>query len=259
VRGLLFKGVALQEWVYGGLVRASADIDLLVEPHKAAAAARELRCLGFHKMKSYGAHVHPYDPIGVWQDRHGNSIDLHAHAIEPYVYPFPRFSELWEERVELASLAFPLFSPAHHILLLLFHGSKHQWCRLSWIVDVAVASQRLEESVWREVYELGQRLNSLRAMSVGLLLCREFFDVRTAVLAPAALSLDTAGKAIARVYSRRLFEPFPNTLLVKLANSILHLRTMQGVMQKTFYVLARLGHVFRWRSGGWKQLESSHQ
>jgi hypothetical protein len=161
--------------------------------------------------------------------------------------------------MELASLAFPLFSPAHHILLLLFHGSKHQWCRLSWIVDVAVASQRLEESVWREVYELGQRLNSLRAMSVGLLLCREFFDVRTAVLAPAALSLDTAGKAIARVYSRRLFEPFPNTLLVKLANSILHLRTMQGVMQKTFYVLARLGHVFQWRSGGWKQLESSHQ
>jgi hypothetical protein len=240
VRALLFKGVALQEWAYRCLVRASADIDILVEPHAIAAAAEELRGLGFQKHKSDSTSCGLNDSVGVWRDAVGNAIDLHVVAIEPYVYPFPDFAQLWRNQKEMPALSCPFLGPAHHMLLLLLHGSKHQWCRLSWIVDVAVTAQKLGKDEWQQVFDIAQEIQASRAVSVGLLLCCKFFDVRATLLESGVLSaVSPQVEAIATAYSRRLFTPFSNTTRVKLANSILHLRTFESMRQQARYVATR--------------------
>ena len=182
----------------------------------------------------------------MWRDDLGNAIDLHSTVIESYVYPFPNFSELWEQRIEIASLAFPFFGPVHHMLLLFLHGSKHQWCRLSWIVDVAVASRKLEESDVVRLYDLSKKMQTTRAVAVGYLLCDEIIGLPTKWHDFLSLPhTSPKAKSIATAYRQRLFVPLPNTPQSKLWNVLLHLRTFEGVGHKARYLVERLSHALR--------------
>jgi hypothetical protein len=232
-------------------------MDLLVEPCRVIAAAEELYGLGFRKIKSNGVLADPADSIGLWQDRSGNSIDLHVKAIEPYVYSFPDFLELWEQRIEISSLALPIFGPVHHMLLLFLHGSKHQWCRLSWIVDVAVVSRKLQESEIVQVCQSSEKMQSRRAVAVGALLCDEILGLpktwRDVSMLPDACP---RVKNIVKMYRKRLFVPLPNTSWIKLANVILHLQTFEKIGHKACYILARLYHAIG-RQGASRLIEKT--
>jgi hypothetical protein len=240
---LVFKGAALHDWAYGELTRAAGDIDVCVEASNLPRMVRELEGMGFQNISPRRARKSGAEQGGVWQDPLGNTCDLHTTIIEPYFSDFLSFSELWENRTQIPSISLPTLQPSHHFLLLLLHGAKHQWCRLSWIVDVVVAANKLDQADWSEVLRLMYRTRTQRVCSVGLRLCHSLFPVEAAQRGSLLASDSPRIRSLVVEYQRRLYLPLLNTKGIKVSNSILHLRALEGVFQKVRYVAARLGHL----------------
>lgn len=236
IEALILKGLALQDWVYERQCRVTGDIDLFVKTSDLHKLSEVLRALGFMPFPHSGART--------WRNTEGIEIDVHTSMFEPYIGRALKFEDVWEQRMELERLPLPTLSPVDHMVFVLIHGWKHQWCRLSWIVDVALIAQRLSDQEWQKVRELAQKQSALRIIQVGLELCR-------LVLQPPGVAwdrvLDANDKTVellAREYRRRLFVLKQNSLSAKVVNTILHIRALEGFRLRSQYMAGRLMNTF---------------
>ncbi len=144
---ILLKGAALLDTVYGKRVhlRPLSDIDLLIRPSDESRMVRLLRRRGFVRD----------DPANLVFLRGPVAVDVHLDLIgagrirsRDLAYRLEA-SSLWDNsrrssnQPPHSSGGFRLLSPEHQFLHLAVHGLKHSFCRLIWLVDLAL--------VWREV------------------------------------------------------------------------------------------------------------
>jgi hypothetical protein len=231
IRALILKGLALQDWVYGRHCRGAGDIDLFVPRGDVVKVLGALRAIGFSPF--------PHEGALTFRNIIGVEIDLHTSMLESYVGTGLRFDEAWDRRMDLKTLPFPTLSASDHLVFVLMHGWKHQWCRLSWIVDSALIAQRLTTHEWDAVQLQAQKQRASTIVGVGLEMCRE-------VLEPPGIEWGRVLRhdcqvvvPLAQEYRRRLFLPMKNSLQAKLANISLHMRALEGIGHRSRYIAGR--------------------
>ncbi|NJL52548.1 MAG: nucleotidyltransferase family protein [Hydrococcus sp. SU_1_0] len=71
------------------------------------------------------------------------------------------------------------FSSEDMVLYLCFHGSKHCWSELKWIVDLAEFITANRDINWEIVNQRSQQWKISRMLSLGLFLVNDLFGVDT--------------------------------------------------------------------------------
>jgi hypothetical protein len=245
VRALLCKGIALKEWAYNGVSRSIGDVDIIVDPKLYPRAQQVLHQLQLSPIREGAlSDAHATN----WHTLDGQVVDLQTSLLEPYFLTAPSFEELWQRRVIIPSIDMPVLHPVDHVLFLLLHGLKHQWCRLSWILDVAMAAKKLNVTDWDELHRRVQRLSVKRPVNIGLLLCRAVLDPteidwQRAIMRPSRLE-----QVLAVRYQRRLFREIPNTIPQKIRNSMLHAFACERARHVVKYIRGRIGNMTRFKS-----------
>jgi hypothetical protein len=57
------------------------------------------------------------------------------------------------------------------------HGTKHAWCRLKWIAELAAFISSKDEATIERLYHLAVRADAKRAAGASLLLCKRLFGM----------------------------------------------------------------------------------
>lgn len=183
---LPLRGLLLAQSLYGDFHRrASADVDLLVPPEHAERAMWTLASMGLQP-------PFPPDPArfracarfrgecAFLQVADRAAVDLHWQSV-PRCFQIIPDEQMWKEseRMELAGYIFRAPRPAHQLLHLCAHGTKHGWDRLIYMADFAAACLRFSEAeiavAEREAKQSGKEEMWLLAKA----LARELFGVTT--------------------------------------------------------------------------------
>ncbi|HVU24401.1 MAG TPA: nucleotidyltransferase family protein [Opitutus sp.] len=137
------KGPLLSTWLYGSPdLRHASDLDLLVRDTDVSAADSALRAAGYRRTR-------PSFELSRRQERVFRSI----HREYSYIAPDHRLvvellwhletltPAVWENRATLMRCDgrdYPVLAPNTLAAYLCAHGARHGWCRLFWLLDVAL-------------------------------------------------------------------------------------------------------------------------
>lgn len=179
VRALPFKGPALSLAAYGELgVRASTDLDIVVEPGDVDRARAALVRCGYRSASSMSP---PQERVlqrsfghFVYIPPSGASVELHWRFAAPR-YPWSlRAADVFARAasVEYAAFTALMPDPTDQLLLQVMHGTRHQWEQLEWLVAVVQLLKRGgadEEALVARAKANG----SARALRVALRLARD--------------------------------------------------------------------------------------
>ena len=181
---LPFKGPALGATVYGNVaLRQTGDLDILVPEAAARRALDLLMADGYQAPPQLEeAKKRPFLQFRQFLEAapvqrqyslmRGGGCEVELHwAFMPRHFPFPLVSEGMWSRLEAISLGGAEANVLVHddlILLLSAHGSKHGWCRLAWVCDLAEALRASPVCDWDSFLRRAHRLGCLRMVYVGV-------------------------------------------------------------------------------------------
>jgi Uncharacterised nucleotidyltransferase len=196
------KGPFLAERMYGGAaLRVSRDLDLLVGRCEFARAEAVLSEAGFVPGEADDYHR-------AWH-RLETTVELHHDVENPLAFDFDVASAL--RRAQPAVFhgqPCRLLAPEDELLFLCLHGARHRYERLSLIVDLKLAFEKLPETAagWKPRAEVA-RLDNL--MALGLAMVRRLqpgigVTVRVCVSSRQAEQIERVAD---RLWQRLLTEP----------------------------------------------------
>ncbi|RYX82739.1 hypothetical protein EON83_18140 [bacterium] len=191
-----FKGPTLAVALYGnGVVRPSADIDLLVPRSHVQRAHALLRELGYAhevdltlsqerqhlRVDSVFNLLRPSPPEAADLFPSGLAVELHWAITSPCL-PFDFTYESVEKGLYPLNVRGDLkYQPAlaaHDLLLILVvHGAKHLWERLLWLCDIAQLLERNPDLDWKLVLKSAEEREIERMMALCLSLVRDVMGV----------------------------------------------------------------------------------
>jgi len=164
VRAVLLKGPFLAERLYGSAaLRVSRDLDLLVNKADLPRAEAALSAAGF-------APGMPDDYHRPWR-RQSTTVELHRDVENPLAFNFHVEGAL--QRAQSAAFQGEpcwQFAPEDELLFLCLHAVRHRFERLSLILDLQLACQRIPATAdWQPRPEVA-RLDNL--LELGLAMVR---------------------------------------------------------------------------------------
>jgi len=196
---LTVKGPLLAQRDYGNLaLRRFGDVDVLVRPSDYPAALDLLDQLGYASRETLErkeartsrdaglgrAFLHP--------DR-GVTVELHDRLLNRSLS-----FRLWADRFWGEAVRRPIgpthvyeLSPAHRLLYLCAHGTKHHWSRLLWTMDVAQVVRRHADLDWHALLDEARRIGSLRVLLLGLRLTETWLDTDLPEAVTTAIAADS--------------------------------------------------------------------
>jgi hypothetical protein len=194
VQAAVYKGPALALLAYDNLLlRHFGDLDLLVAPHALPQAQKVLLRLGysqqFHSNRDANEYAYsfqrPQDENAASNVNRGTIIELHW-GIAPHNYALPLHPPDALRRLHpltLGSQQIWTLAPEDHLIAACWHGYKHRWWRLEWIVAIAEILRRFANPPqstsgldWSAVLERATLCGSRRMLFCGLGLARELMD-----------------------------------------------------------------------------------
>lgn len=204
LQALAYKGPALAVWLYdkSGL-RASSDIDLLIPPAGARAAAEIACTLGYRRIfHQDGGLAFAMEDAPVW-------AELHT-AIMPHFFPLDMpFDTIWARRHEVSLLGRPVATPpaADMLLMLAAHGAQHGWERVDWIADIAAIISRSPDLNWNEAILRARALDAERMLGTALWLAHTLLACRLPEQAAHEVHVDRRATELAGQAAGFLFSP----------------------------------------------------
>jgi hypothetical protein len=185
VRVIPIKGPILAAGDYGDIgLRDSLDLDLLVAPEDVNRTARVLTKIGYSGWDVDAARLPALIRSGCEHsfecESCGVALDLHWKLSPPYFPLELSFAELWAKRrpVTLAGRELPAMSSEDELLHLCFHATKHVWCDLSLVCDVAAVLTAQPTVDWDRLLELARRTRTRDILLLGLHLARSVLGVQ---------------------------------------------------------------------------------
>ncbi len=171
---LVFKGPVLAQRLYGDVAaREYCDLDLVFQPSDVPHAILGLRKLGYSGLGldpwQLRAHLRDGCEYPMSDDR--IHVELHwQFATRQFGAAFD-VSQVFRRAatVRLGDRDIPTLSPEDDFLMLVVHGTKHAWERLSWIADLA-ALLRVLSLDWDYLRAESTRMRIRRMVRVGLIL-----------------------------------------------------------------------------------------
>ena len=184
VRAVPFKGPTLAESIYGNIaLRQFGDLDILIDQQKFATTKDILIELGYNLVES----ATPFRPAE-FQRRQvdatfvhagkGSVIELHWKLISPFWSHSKIPSDVWAYVVPRTSGAsqIEVFQDEFLYVYLCFHGYKHSWERLSWLVDVAELTNNRPWLDWKKIAALADQFAISDIVDAGTLLAKNILD-----------------------------------------------------------------------------------
>lgn len=171
---LAFKGPVLAQRLYGDFAgREYCDLDVVLRPADVLRAILALRQIGYS-----GLDLDPWQLR--WYLRNGCEYpmsDDRVHIELHWQFAPRQFGAQFDiERlfarsvtVRLGDREVPALSPEDEFLMLVVHGTKHAWARLSWLADLA-ALLRQAPLNWDYVKSESRRMRINRMVRVALIL-----------------------------------------------------------------------------------------
>ncbi len=201
-----FKGPALSLALYGDAARRqSKDLDILIPKEKLLRAMKVLNGQGYRAPNALdgarlSAHRHTeYEAAFVRCD---GKIQVELQwAVAPGYFGFEHERlGIWSrlEKRTWGSLDFPVLPPEETLLMLCVHGSKHLWCKLGWVCDVAALLALPSLPDLRRALELAGRCGVTRLLLLGLLLAERLAGVRLPREISASIEKDLMVAVLAR-------------------------------------------------------------
>ena len=132
------KGPWMAERLCGdAALRPCTDLDLLVRPVDLVRSEALLAQLGFRPRRRRDDHERP------WY-RETVTVDLHHDVEHPLAFDFD-IKRAWEQTVlsDFQGVPVRLLAPADELLFLCLHSARHRFERLSHILDLTFAFQKL--------------------------------------------------------------------------------------------------------------------
>lgn len=178
IPAVAFKGPALAAELYGNLaLRDFDDIDILVPREDIHRAKEALLADGFSTdLPTHAAEQAAYIRARYelhFTARNGSLVEIHQAFLPPFSsLPFD-YEALWQrlEQRHFCGRKILALAPEDLLIALCAHGTKHGWCRLVWICDIArllvVHRSRLD---WDQLLTRAAGMGALRMVLLGVLL-----------------------------------------------------------------------------------------
>ncbi|MEK5641242.1 hypothetical protein BK138_14930 [Paenibacillus rhizosphaerae] len=177
---IMLKGPVLSQELFGNISsRTSKDLDIYI-PIKDIDRAEALLL-----ESGYSATNNNYR-VGrgwKWREHHmsfinkSKNIQVELHwRLSPDTDREPSFDELWERRVTSYPLGKQVYLLSNEDLFmyLVWHGSRHGWFRLRWLVDIKML---LEKTInWSKLYSLLSMYHCKHYASQALILSEHLFE-----------------------------------------------------------------------------------
>jgi Uncharacterised nucleotidyltransferase len=181
------KGPALSLALYGDMsLRSSSDLDLLVRAKDFARAEATLMRRSFLPRNSRGG----YDRRFI---RDGLVVELHFQLSSGKSFPF-RAEDVWHRAISTRFMNVPVYVMCKEdlALYLCWHGLKHGFCRLVWILDVARALRGWRAEEYEALLHLAREHDLEPWLLIGCevvrtMLPRDLADSLDAVIAPSPM------------------------------------------------------------------------
>lgn len=213
---LAFKGPALAMAIYGDLaLRHFQDLDLLIRRDHLRKAVDTMSGHGFQITPQFSRpqmtpywfrpenprHVAVSEEIAFRAPDRSYFVDLHWQLGHDFWRPFSPDTEKMWERTEIHSLSHgKVTAPCREdlFLALCYHGTKHRWLSLKWLVDIAELLRTAETLDWSRVEEMaGIRPEISAPASVAVLLAHELLDAPIPAEAARILTANNRARAVA--------------------------------------------------------------
>lgn len=183
---LPLRGLLLAQSLYGDFHRrASADVDVLVPPEHAESAMQAIANMGLQPPfppdhARFRACARFRGACAFLQVADRVAVDLHWQSI-PRCFQMISDEQMWREseRQELAGYIFRTPRPAHQLLHLCSHGTKHGWDRLVYMADFAAACLRFPGPEINQAAREAKRSGKEHMWLLATALARELFGVTT--------------------------------------------------------------------------------
>lgn len=185
IRALAWKGPVLSQLLYGRPeARPSDDLDIWIHPDDFARACAALEEQGYVPLvrlrpEEGVAHRRAGWDRGFRSPAGDTVVELCVGMAPRYFVPLPdpKVVQAAAIRVnveghEVTTLGGPML-PA----LLCLHGTKHGWCRLLWLADVAAMCRLLQPAEWEELWRKAHRRGWGRMTALGVRLACQCFGL----------------------------------------------------------------------------------
>lgn len=178
IRSLMLKGPILAEVLYGDIsLRTSKDLDILVPYSSLGEVKRILLSLGYEPdekpflksrktIEHHISYTHPNKNV---------QIEIHW-KLKPNSNNEPSFDEMWERRQVTTGSTCLVNYLGHEDLFfhLVFHGARHGWFRLRWLVDI---DRMIRKGVnWSQVLPFMVKYKSFSICSQTLILTSQLLN-----------------------------------------------------------------------------------
>lgn len=171
---LAFKGPALAQRLYADVAgREYCDLDLVLRPADVPHAIPALRKLGYSGLGLDPWQLRSYLRNGCEYPMSDDRVHVELHwqfAPRQFGAPFD-IEKLFARSctIRVGDRDVPALSPEDDFLMLVVHGTKHAWARLSWLADLT-ALLRLAPLDWDYVRSESKRMHIMRMVRVALVL-----------------------------------------------------------------------------------------
>jgi hypothetical protein len=112
-----------------------------------------------------------------YSENSGVNLEIHW-TLSPKLYSLQLdMANLWDRTEQVILQGKKIFGLSYEdtLLFLCEHGARHQWCRLSWICDVA-ALLRVGELDWEYISAHARKWRSERSLLIGLFLAKSLLS-----------------------------------------------------------------------------------
>lgn len=170
VASLLLKGPVLQRWLYPGVLRAYADIDLLIPPTHASSANEVLRTLGYIDPLPRGSLAERAQHARNFVSPDGCVLDLHTTLSGAKANP----EEVWRMLVhECEKLALPggyVHVPRREALLaiVVLHAAQHGHDEEKPMEDLRRAAETIGVDELKGAARLADEIGASESFAAGL-------------------------------------------------------------------------------------------
>lgn len=185
IETLVFKGPTLAHLLYGSVARRPfLDLDIMVHAADVLKAWSLLESEGYQPAykispQQLPALIASANHLPLYGSPNNQLVELHwAFFAKSRATPFDS-AGAWARREPLRfdDLTLMTLAPRDLVHFLCLHGTKHAWCRLSWLTDLAWFAFRYPTFDWNALLDHAARLGTRRMTCVGLALAHQVFRI----------------------------------------------------------------------------------
>jgi hypothetical protein len=198
-----YKGPALAVDLYGNFaMRQYGDLDVLVRPRDADAAAACLTAEGFSTPPGPAwtafAQAHRRHERSFIDPETGMLLELHWALADPFDGADVNVDWLMAEpgAVDLIGRRVLTIGAERSTLALAVHGARHVWARFAWLVDLAESVRRHPSFDWDVALGEARRIGGVRSLAASFAIAHELIDAPLPLWVRRSAAMDRAAVSV---------------------------------------------------------------